>query len=176
MSDGGDFDREWESVPETVIGILSDSHGQAERTELGLTMLEEAGAELFLHLGDLGSDAVVDRLVGRHARIVLGNVDPPDIGRYASLVDVVVDHPTIRLEVAGRRVGATHGHLTNELDRLMTARPHYLLHGHTHVARDERIGGTRVLNPGALQRAAVWSVAILEPGADRFEILEIPRP
>ena len=168
-------DVEWVSVPETVLGVISDTHGKAERTELGLRLLEDAGAELFLHLGDIGSDAVIDRMVGRNVRIVLGNVDPPAIGHYASLVDLVVDHPTMCLEVAGRRIGATHGHLDSELDRLMVEKPDYLLHGHTHVARDQMIGETRVLNPGAVQRAATWSVAILEPGNDRFEILEIPR-
>ena len=165
----------WRSVPETVLGVISDTHGKDQRTEVGLRLLEDAGAQLILHLGDIGSDAVIDRMVGRNVRIVLGNVDPPDMGRYASLVDLTVDHPTMRLVVAGRMIGATHGHLASELDGLMAEKPDYLLHGHSHVIRDQRIGETRVLNPGAVHRAATWSVAILEPEQDRFEILEIPK-
>ena len=165
---------DWIRLPESVIGIISDTHGRAERTESAVRMLEDAGAELILHLGDVGSDAVLDRLVDRRVRIVLGNVDPPDLARYATLLEITVDHPTMRLEVDGRRIGATHGHLSPELDRLVAEAPDYLLHGHSHVARDERIGSTRVLNPGAVHRAAVRSVAILEPRRDRFEILELP--
>ena len=170
-----DVDCEWVSLPETVLGLISDTHGQAERTEAALRRLEDAGAELILHLGDVGSDAVVDRMVGRNVRIVLGNVDSTSLGRYAGILDLVVDHPAMRLEISGRRIGATHGHLSSEMDRLLAEKPHYLLHGHSHVAGDRRIGETRVLNPGAVQRAAIRSVAILEPGVDRFEILEIPR-
>jgi predicted phosphodiesterase len=41
------------------------------------------------------------------------------------------------------------------------------LHGHTHVARDERLGPLRVINPGALQRAAVHTVATLDLRTDQ---------
>ena len=157
-----------------VLGVISDTHGAAERTELGLRVLEDAGAELFLHLGDVGSETVVDRLVGRSVRLVLGNVDPPGIGHYASILELAVDHPSMRLVIAGRRIAATHGHLEGEVDRLVAEAPDYLLHGHTHRARDERIGPIRFLNPGAVRNAEGGSVAILDPVRDRFEILEIP--
>lgn len=44
-----------------------------------------------------------------------------------------------------------------------------LLHGHTHVPRDERIGGVRFLNPGCVtrpNRGAPASVATLKIAAD----------
>lgn len=44
-----------------------------------------------------------------------------------------------------------------------------LLHGHTHVPRDERVGGVRFLNPGCVtrpNRGAPASVAILQIEAD----------
>jgi hypothetical protein len=50
----------------------------------------------------------------------------------------------------------------------------YLCHGHTHVVRDERIGQTRVINPGALFRAARYTVALLDMAADRLEIVQVP--
>jgi predicted phosphodiesterase len=37
-----------------------------------------------------------------------------------------------------------------------------LLHGHSHRMRNERVGRTRVVNPGALHRAAVRTVGIVE--------------
>ncbi|MCP4835025.1 MAG: hypothetical protein GY895_09715 [Phycisphaera sp.] len=164
----------WIPVPATVIGVVSDSHGEADRTETALRSLEAAGADLFIHLGDLESEAVVDRLAGRPSRIVLGNVDVPELARYASFLGIDVDHPVMRLEVGGRRIGATHGHLESELDRLASERPDHLLHGHTHRIRDERVEGMRILNPGAIARSPRCTAAILEPAADRFEIIEIP--
>jgi predicted phosphodiesterase len=60
------------------------------------------------------------------------------------------------------------------MDRLLAAQEHdYLLHGHTHVRRDERVGKTRVINPGALHRAAEKTVALLDLAADRLEYLRI---
>ena len=169
-----DGDPAWTPVQPGPIGILSDSHGRAERTERGIRILEQAGATSFLHLGDLGSQTVVDQLAGRPVRIVLGNVDPPDLADYASYLGVVVDSPTIRLLVGGRRLGATHGHLDAEVRQLSLDRPDYLVHGHTHRVRDDRIDGMRILNPGAIDRATRLTVGLLDPARDRFEILEIP--
>jgi predicted phosphodiesterase len=50
-----------------------------------------------------------------------------------------------------------------------------VLHGHTHEIRDERVGLTRVINPGALHRAARYTAAVLEPASDRLEIIVVPR-
>ena len=58
------------------IGILSDSHGRADNTALAVKSLRDRGAELLLHLGDLGSRDVIDELAGGPARIVFGNCDP----------------------------------------------------------------------------------------------------
>ena len=164
----------WIPIQATVIGVIADSHGEADRTETALRSLEAAGAELFIHLGDLETEAVVDRLAGRPSRIVLGNVDDPGLARYASFLGIEVDHPVMRLESGGRRIGATHGHLESELDRLASERPDHLLHGHTHQVRDERVEGMRILNPGAIARSRRCTAALLEPARDRFEIMEIP--
>jgi predicted phosphodiesterase len=49
----------------------------------------------------------------------------------------------------------------------------YLLHGHTHEPRDERIESTRVINPGALFRARRYTVALLEPEKDRLQFVDV---
>jgi predicted phosphodiesterase len=48
------------------------------------------------------------------------------------------------------------------------------VHGHTHERRDERRGGTRIVNPGALHRAPAFTVAVLVPSEDRLDFLEVP--
>ncbi len=157
------------------IGILSDSHGRVEPTRSAVRTLLDRGCSVLIHLGDLGSDAVIDELVGHNARIVLGNCDESGLGRYAELVGVVNDHPAGRIEINGRKIAFTHGHVEQAMQSAMDDGVDYLLHGHTHELRDERVGDTRVINPGALHRAARYTAAVLEPANDRLEIVELPR-
>ncbi len=166
----------WINLPDDRIGLLSDTHGVVDRTEFALECLLKAGATTILHLGDLGSEQVIDRLAGLPVRLLFGNVDEDRaFSTYASRLDLVVDHPTMRLVVGGRRIIATHGHLESEMTQAVEARPDFIIHGHTHLIRDETIDGIRILNPGAVHRAAVWSVATLEPATGRFSVIELPR-
>ncbi|MHC5026771.1 MAG: YfcE family phosphodiesterase [Planctomycetota bacterium] len=158
------------------LGLLSDSHGQVATTRDAVAALRAAGAECLLHLGDVGSEEVIDELVGMPARVVFGNCDLDDaeLGRYAQLVGVAVEHPCGTLDAQGLVVAFTHGHLSDVVARALATEPDYLLHGHTHVLRDDRIGATRVINPGALFRAARYTAAVLDTATDRLEVLEIP--
>ncbi len=160
------------------LGILSDSHGRAAITGRAVHALQEAGATLLIHLGDIGSDAVIDELVGRPARIVFGNCDTNEaaLRRYAESVGVTVDHPMGEITVDDRLIIFSHGHLGQAMTAAMQRRPDYLLHGHTHEVRDERVGGVRIINPGALHRACRYTAAVLDPARDRLQILEIERP
>lgn len=158
-----------------LIGLLSDSHGHAETTARAVAALHEAGAELLLHMGDIETEAVIDELVGHNARIVFGNCDwhEQDLARYAQHVGVRVDHPAGRLEVDGKRIVFTHGHLGKYMDEAISSGVDYLMHGHTHEVRDERCGATRVINPGALFRARRYTVALLDPRTDDLRFIDI---
>ncbi len=160
-----------------LIGVLSDSHGRADTTARAVDALALGGAEVLLHLGDLGSEQVIDELVGRKARIVFGNCDwdAEELDRYARLVGVQVDHPLGILEVHGRRVAFTHGHLGRAMNEALSAGVDYLLHGHTHAVRDERRGSTRIINPGALFRAPRYTAALLDPVRDVVRFIEITK-
>lgn len=158
------------------LGVLSDSHGRTDTTRLAVKALLDRGAELLLHLGDLGSEAVIDELVGHNARIVLGNCDWPSepLIRYARSVGVIVDHPAGKLEAVEKRVVFTHGHLDEFVHAAIDEGVEYVLHGHTHEMRDERIERSRVINPGALCRARRYTAAILDLREDRLEFVFIP--
>jgi putative phosphoesterase len=160
-----------------ILGILSDSHGRHETTGRAVAALVAAGAERLLHLGDIGTERVIDELVGHDAHIVLGNCDLDERGlsRYAELVGVQVDHPLGAMEVGDRLVMYTHGHRTDLIAEAMQRRPDYLLFGHTHVTHDTRTEGVRMVNPGALFRAGRYTAATLDPATDRLRILEIPK-
>lgn len=165
---------EWLSLPDGRLGLLSDTHGRADRTTAALDLLVAAGATTILHLGDVGGDEVIDRLAGLPVHVLFGNVDEEGpLAAYAAALDLRPHHPTLRFRMGGRRIIATHGHLPSEIDAALDARPDYLLHGHTHAIRDETVDEVRILNPGAVHRARPRTVATLEPGSGRFEVIEI---
>ena len=158
-----------------LIGVLSDSHGHAERTARAVQAFGEHGAELVLHLGDIETEAVIDELASAHTRIVFGNCDwdSERLRRYAEALGVTVDHPMGRIEVAGKRIAWTHGHLDHLMAEALAAGVDYLFHGHSHEIRDERIGPTRVINPGALFRARRYTAMLLDPASDTVSIIEV---
>lgn len=164
------------------IGLLSDSHGRAAVTQRAARTLIDQGVEMLIHLGDVESPEVLDALVeGVNAngslhpavRVVFGNVDlnAAELTRYAESLGIEVDHPAGRLEIDGKRLAFTHGDRASLVSRAMDAGVDYLCHGHTHKPRDERSGPTRLINPGALHRAAAYSVAVLDTAEDRLDFV-----
>ena len=157
-----------------LLGLLSDTHGEVERAAQAVALLRAAGAELLLHLGDVGTEEVLEELVGSDVRVVFGNCDDVHLlTAHARRLDIAVDHPIGRLEIAGRRIAFTHGHLPRLVDQALRDGVDWLFHGHTHERRDERLGATRVVNPGALCRAPRYTVAVVDPAAERVEWLEV---
>ena len=72
-----------------ILGILSDTHGRAELTASALATLRSAGAQFFIHCGDLGGESVLDQLAEVQARFVWAtrtnpvNFSPTMCGRWA---------------------------------------------------------------------------------------------
>ncbi len=167
------------------IGLLSDSHGAAERTAAAAQLLVDHGAEVLIHLGDIESEAVIDALMlpapgteePVEVHVVFGNVDWDRLAlaRYATDLGMYVDHPVGSLRCGKRRVTFLHGHDRQALRDAIATGADYVVHGHTHEARDDREGEARVINPGALHRASDFSVALLDTEADRVQFLRIPK-
>ncbi|MDY7110453.1 MAG: YfcE family phosphodiesterase [Planctomycetota bacterium] len=157
------------------IGILGDSHGRIAITARAVEALLEAGAETLIHLGDIEDERVIDELAGHRAHLVFGNCDwdTDALARHAERLGVIVDDPIGRLEVASRRMAFTHGHRPELMRQALEDGIDYLLHGHTHELRDERVGSTRIINPGALFRARRYTAAVLDPAADALQIIDL---
>ena len=164
----------WPSWPVKRLGVVSDSHGDAARTTRAVDALLADAADLVLHLGDLGDERVVDRLVGLPVRVVLGNVDDARLADYARGLDLPVEDTAVVAELGGVRLAATHGHREDVVETLVKAGPDILVHGHTHAWRDETIDGVRFLNPGALHRTAVPTAGLLDVRSGLFRRYELP--
>ena len=152
-----------------LIGIMSDTHANHSRTLEAVRLLKEAGITYLIHCGDVGAESILFDLIEAFSptpiTAVAGNVDlydesilnfPAEAG--ASL------HPRLaELSLADKSIAVLHGDDFHALDRAtLTNTYDYVFTGHTHVAKDETIGHTRVINPGAVHRSAAPSVATLD--------------
>jgi putative phosphoesterase len=147
------------------LGILADTHDEVARTRRAVELLRAGGAEALVHCGDLNSPAIVALLAGMPAWFVLGNHDSdavPHLQRAAAENGVVCLGWGGAVELAGKRVGVAHGHMTTDVRRVLALRPDYLLSGHSHLASDRTENGVRRINPGALHRADEYTVALLD--------------
>jgi len=158
-----------------LIGLISDSHGHADRVTQAMELLTSRGVECIIHLGDIGGKDVLDAMQGHEVRIVFGNCDweERELQDHAESIGIHVDHPIGRLECGGKTLAYTHGHRDELMQVSLSEHAEYLCHGHTHLVRDECIQSTRVLNPGALHAASRYTVGLLDTTADTFDILEL---
>jgi len=133
------------------IFVLADTH---DKLPANLEALA-AGADEIWHLGDVCAPAILETIeaFGPPVTAVRGNCDSNF--DWPLMVDLK------RNGIRFRLVHIPPDHAPNNVD--------VVLHGHTHVARDERVAGVRFLNPGCVtrpNRGAPPSVANLEIAAD----------
>ena len=133
------------------IFVLSDTHDKAPANLESLA----AGADEIWHLGDVCAPSVLQTIetFGPPVVVVRGNCDSNS------------DWPLTRdLNRNGIRFRLVHIPPDDSPENVDV-----VLHGHTHVPRNEVLGGVRFLNPGCVtrpNRGAPPSVAFLEIAAD----------
>ncbi len=133
------------------IFVLADTHNKLPQNLASLA----AGADEIWHLGDVCAPSVLNVIetFGPPVTLVRGNCDSE------------LDWPLTRDLVRN----GTRFHLVHIPPGRAPENAHVVLHGHTHVPRNETRSGVRFLNPGCVtrpNRGAPPSVAILEIAAD----------
>lgn len=159
-----------------LIGILSDTHDKADMMAAAMRLLQERGAEYFLHCGDVGSERVLDCLAGVPAAFVWGNCDWDRAGiqRYSEKIQVNCCGAFGDLVLDGKRIALLHGDDAKLKQQILIEQRHdYLFQGHTHIREDTRVGQIRLINPGALHRANPKTVALLDTGTERLEFITV---
>ena len=158
------------------IGILSDTHDQLERTRRAVESLIREGAEVLIHCGDLSQSEIVRICSVEPCYFVFGNHDSDNV---PALREAAREFGAMCLEwggvveLGGKRVGVTHGHMRIDMKRVLAGQPDYLLFGHSHVADDCRDGTIRRINPGALHRADEFTVAVLDLESDELKFIRV---
>ena len=127
--------------------VLADTH---DRLPSSVSTLAK-GADEIWHLGDVCAEKIVNELraIGPPVTVVRGNCDSNNA--WSLVVDLVRGGLKLRLQ------HIPPGRVPDNVD--------VVLHGHTHVPRNERRSGVLFLNPGCVtrpNRGAAPSVAWLE--------------
>lgn len=151
-----------------LIGVLSDSHDEYDRTKRAVELLLSLGAQALIHCGDICEPRMLDLLVAGldvPSYFVFGNNDYDRKG-----LETAAEHLGLHclgthgiVELAAVKIGVTHGDRRAPLTELeATPNLRWLLTGHTHIPHDEQSGTLRRVNPGALHRTRSPSVCTID--------------
>ncbi len=159
-----------------LVGILSDSHNKHLAVRQALGIFDKLEVSHLIHCGDVGGENVFTELAERACTFVWGNTDFPSAGlqAYAKSLGFSTPHeiPTI-VELNSKRIAVFHGHEPGFDRAPYELEVDYICHGHTHIANDHTINGVRIINPGALHRAARKTVATLDTSTDELKFYGI---
>ena len=161
------------------LGLLSDTHDRVDAMRAGLRALHTRSVDFIVHCGDVGSEPCLDLMAGFPTAFVWGNNDwdRATLTRYATTLGLTCYGNFGDFTLDNKRIALMHGDDFSLRQRVLDAATHdYLFQGHTHVPADERIGTTRVINPGALYRASEKTVAVLDLSSGELEFLRVDVP
>ena len=141
------------------------------RTKRAVAALKAAGAKALFHCGDITIAEVVYECCDIPGYFVFGNCDFDREGLRRAITAIggtCLERGDI-VTLAGRRIAITHGDSEQELRRLAGSQPDYLAVG-PHPS-DERLSKwtDQAHQPGALHRASIWTVALLDLASNRLE-------
>lgn len=147
------------------IGVISDTHGHTHNALNAVRLLEELNVEALLHCGDIGTPDIPPLFRAWPTHYVFGNCD----GGWELLRSAIKESGGTcwergsEIELGGRRIGLIHSddHYAF-LEMIRSGKCDLVCYGHTHVAKQEQIGKTLVLNPGALYRANPHRFAVVD--------------
>ena len=161
-----------------MIGILSDTHENITAIDRAVEKFKQYSPELVVHCGDIISPPVLKCFAGLNMQFIFGNNDGEREGLQKMCTELRFAPPVDQLEfeVEGKSFYAYHGTKERVLEeRIKLQKYDYILCGHTHETRDEQLGRTRVINPGALFLCKQYTIAVLEPASGNLELLEIAK-
>ena len=163
------------------ICVLSDSHNNKKAISRAVEIIRTLDPDIIIHCGDLCDPAMFDlfdhELVAcRRLYFVYGNNDYDVSG-----IDRVcrgrgfATGPYHVLTAGERRIYACHGHKGLRDRAIGDGTYDVVFSGHSHVREDIRRNRTRVVNPGALYRAARYSFVHYRPESEEIRFIEVPK-
>ena len=136
------------------IGVISDTHDQRIRILEAIGVFNSEKVSLVVHCGDWVSPFSAARFAALKCQVkgVFGNNDgDKELHRKRNGGFIGYYDEKMELDVEGRKIFATHGHLPQLVENaLKSGRYDAVFSGHTHSAHARMEGKTLWLNPGTL--------------------------
>jgi putative phosphoesterase len=146
------------------IAVVSDTHSRYETIEKALKLIAERQVERIIHCGDI-EDADAVWLFPGTSHFVFGNCDHERQAMRQAIYGIGAElhEPFGNVYLDGKGIAFIHSDDRRLFEQLEESEKYdYLFYGHSHVAKEHRTGPTRVINPGALHRAAKKTFLILD--------------
>ncbi len=157
------------------LGVLSDTHGDVLRTRQAAHIFNQMEVDVVLHCGDIGSPEIPPLLADCPAHFVFGNTDRQTEALRAAIEQAgsICHDRFAALTLAGRRIALLHGDDWRALGQAAGSGQYDLVcYGHTHRFKEERVNNTLILNPGAVYRAGIPSVVVVD--LPTLDVMRIP--
>ncbi len=159
-----------------MIGIISDTHDNVVNVLKAIKIFENANVDFVIHCGDVIAPATIKFLKGIHTKVVKGNCDG-EIDHLKSVLEEIKGEylgEVGKLDLLGKKILIYHGGNQEKLQKFIDPQEYdYILTGHTHKTRDEKIGKTRVINPGAHYYGCENKIVLLDLEKDNAEFIEL---
>lgn len=159
-----------------MIVVLSDSHDNEAIVQKAVQQISALSPSLVIHCGDFQSPHMLEQFKELPFRAVFGNCDGPRslFQQKAQELRLQPLAEELEIEIEGAQIYVTHGTQQSIIEEMIEAQLYdYIFHGHTHIQRDERYGRTRVINPGALYRAKIYSYVTIDISNDKVTYLQV---
>jgi len=159
------------------IGIMSDSHDNIANYDKAIEQMKEKKIGALIHCGDLSAPIILKRMVDLDfdVHMVPGNTNDPYTTMKMSIEskNVKLYNPFAEVELGGLKIAFIHyPELAEGLAK--TGKYDFVFHGHTHEKRDDKIGDTRLINPGEiLGFKGKPSYAVLDTETKEVEFFEL---
>lgn len=132
------------------IGIIGDTHDNVPNIKKAVRIFKRKKVSLVIHTGDIISPKTVELFKGLNMVFVQGNCDG-DVEKLKEKIAEIGGKFFIggfgEMEFAGKKFALTHK--PTVVETILGAKYNFIIHGHTHEKKIEKIGNVIVINPGS---------------------------
>ncbi|MFH1052889.1 MAG: YfcE family phosphodiesterase [Candidatus Woesearchaeota archaeon] len=156
-----------------MIGIISDTHDNVQNIMNAVEVFKKLKVKLVIHLGDIVAPATVIYFKDLPMKFVKGNVDGAEIDILQEKIEDIGGEfypDKLELDLNGKKLLAVH---KPDNYAITSGIYDYYLHGHTHKRRNQKIGRTRIINPGSHYYDGDNTIVILDIDKNKVEFIEV---
>lgn len=132
------------------IGIIGDTHDNIPNIKKAVKIFKRKRVSLIIHTGDIISPKTVELFKGLNMVFVQGNCDG-DVEKLKEKIAEIGGKFFIggfgEMEFAGKKFALTHK--PTVVETILGAKYNFIIHGHTHEKKIEKIGNVIIINPGS---------------------------